>query len=280
ILISIGGWSWSKNFSDAVLTASSRALFAKTSCEIVQKHDLDGVDIDWEYPGLKGDDNMFRPEDKQNFTLMFEALRTELDNLTQRTGKTYLLTSAVAGFKDFLDHTEMAKAAAPQDFINVMCYDYYTSGPTAGHHSNLYPPEDYDQDRSAQKDLNNFIQAGVPPHKLVLGIPFYGRSWIVQNPEKHGINQPRDSVLRGGGYTFIKDSLVNKKGFVRYWDQAAQAPYLFNDERRQLIVFDDEESVRIKCAYVKEHQLAGVMFWQYMSDPKEYLLDEINRSFN
>ncbi len=54
ILISIGGWSWSKNFSDAVLTTSSRKLFAKTSCEIVQKYDLDGVDIDWEYPGLKG----------------------------------------------------------------------------------------------------------------------------------------------------------------------------------------------------------------------------------
>ena len=89
ILISIGGWSWSKNFSDAVLTPSSRKLFAKTSSEIVEKYDLDGVDIDWEYPGLKGDNNIFRPEDKQNYTFMFDGLRAELDNLTKRTGKKY-----------------------------------------------------------------------------------------------------------------------------------------------------------------------------------------------
>ena len=120
----------------------------------------------------------------------------------------------------------MAKAAAPQDFINVMCYDYYTSGPVAGHHSNLYPPEDYENDRSAKKDLDMFIKAGVPSYKLVLGIPFYGRSWIVSNTENHGINQPRDSVVRGGGYTFIKDSLINKKGFVRYWDEEASTLFV------------------------------------------------------
>ena len=60
ILISIGGWSWSGNFSDATLTPSSRKKFAKTSVEIVANHDLDGVDIDWEYPGLIGDNNVFQ----------------------------------------------------------------------------------------------------------------------------------------------------------------------------------------------------------------------------
>ncbi|MDH3244476.1 MAG: glycosyl hydrolase family 18 protein, partial [Saprospiraceae bacterium] len=144
--------------------------------------------------------------------------------------------------------------------------------------SNLYPRENYDDDRSAKKDLDMFIAAGVPPGKLVLGLPFYGRSWILPNAENHGIHQIRDSVVRAGGYTFIKDSLINRNGFVRYWDENAQAPYLFNEERNQLIVYDDEGSVKIKCHYVLEHDLAGVMFWQYMSDPKEYLLDAINAS--
>lgn len=280
ILISIGGWSWSENFSDAVLTTSSRAKFAESSVGIIRDYDLDGVDIDWEYPGQKGEDNIFRPEDKENYTYMFESLRSELDKLSAETGKQYLLTSAVAGSKSFLEHTDMGPAAIPQDFINIMSYDYYTGGKMAGHHSNMFPPEDYEKDRSAEKDIKMFIDAGVPSEKIVLGVPFYGRSWIMQSNEKHGINMPRDSVKRGGGYSFIKDSLINQKGFVRHWDDNAKSPYLFNDSTRQLVVYDDEESIKIKCEYILNHNLRGIMFWQYMSDPKEYLLDVINSQFN
>src|SRR5688572_15973433 len=59
LLISIGGWSWSENFSDAVLTETSRKKFASSAVEIVQQYHLDGVDIDWEYPGMPGEDNVF-----------------------------------------------------------------------------------------------------------------------------------------------------------------------------------------------------------------------------
>ena len=48
IVISIGGWAWSENFSDAVLTESSRKMFAKSSVDIVRQYKLDAVDIDWE----------------------------------------------------------------------------------------------------------------------------------------------------------------------------------------------------------------------------------------
>ena len=276
ILISIGGWTWSGNFSDAVLTPESRSRFAKTSVEIVADHDLDGVDIDWEYPGQIGDNNVFRPEDKQNYTLMFEALRKELDELSKSTGKYYELTTAVGGNYNYIEHTEMDKAVKYLDFVNLMTYDFYTSGESAGHHSNLYPPEDYEKDASAHKSVQLFLEAGVPAEKLVMGVPFYGRSWIMKSAEKHGINMPVEEGARGGGYTFIKDSLVNKKGFVRYWDEKAKAPYLFNSETNQLISYDDEESVRLKCEYVMDKHMAGMMFWQYASDPNEYLLDAMN----
>ncbi len=276
ILISIGGWSWSGNFSDAVLTASSRAKFAKTSVDIVADHDLDGVDIDWEYPGQIGDNNVFRPEDKQNYTLMFETLRKELDELSKKTGKYYELTTAVGASSSYIEHTEMEKAARYLDFVNLMTYDFYTSGDTAGHHSNLFPPEDHEKDASAHKSFQLFVEAGVPAGKLVMGVPFYGRSWIMKSEEKHGINMPVEGRARGGGYTFIKDSLVNQKGFVRHWDENAKAPYLFNSDTRQLVTYDDEESVRLKCEYVIDHNMAGMMFWQYASDPKEYLLDAMN----
>jgi chitinase len=276
ILISIGGWSWSGNFSDATQTPSSRRKFAKTSVDIVANNNLDGVDIDWEYPGQRGDNNVFRQEDKQNYTHMFREIRKELDELTKKTGKYYELTTAVGASYSYIEHTEMDQAAKYLDYVNLMTYDFYTSGDTAGHHSNLYAPEDYEKDASAHKSFNLFVKAGVPPEKLVMGLPFYGRSWIMKSANKHGINMPVERNARGGGYTYIKDSLIDKKGFVRHWDEKAKAPYLFNATTNQLIVYDDEESVKLKCEYVIDKNMGGVMFWQYASDTSEYLLDAIN----
>lgn len=278
ILISIGGWSWSENFSDAVLTESSRKKFAASSASIVEQYGLDGVDIDWEYPGLRGEDNVFRPEDRENFTLMFKAIREALNALSERTGKAYQLTTAIPCFYEFIRITEMGKAQAYLDYVNLMAYDFYVAGDTAGHHSNLFASENDATELSGDKAYRDYTKAGVPAEKLVLGLPFYGRSWFMKSLDNRGINRPVDSVTRGGGYTYIKDSLSIKPGFVRHWDEKAKAPYLFNDSTKQLVTYDDEESVRYKCQYVKEHNMAGVMFWQYASDPKEYLLDAINEN--
>src|ERR1700745_508275 len=89
ILISIGGWSWSKNLSDAVLTDTSTRNFASSAVAIVAKYNLDGVDIDWEYPGMIGDSNRYRPEDKQHYTTLFRDLRQELDSLSKITRMKY-----------------------------------------------------------------------------------------------------------------------------------------------------------------------------------------------
>ena len=276
ILISIGGWSWSENFSDAVLTPSSREKFARSGAKIVADYDLDGIDIDWEYPGLKGEDNVFRAEDKENFTLMFEAIRKELDALAVTTGKKYQVTTALPCFDRLFEVTNMGEAAKYLDFINVMAYDYYVAGDTVGHHSNLYPSENYEKENSVERAYNQYTKFGAPAEKLVLGVPFYGRSWIMKSDDNKGILRPQQQVLRGGGFTFIKDSLLTNPDFVRYWDEKAQAPYLFNATNNQLVVYDDEQSVKLKCEYVMEKNMAGIMFWQYASDPKEYLLDVVN----
>jgi chitinase len=276
ILISIGGWSWSNYFSDAVLTPSSRRKFAESSVAIVEKYDLDGVDIDWEYPGFKGEDNVFRPEDRENFVLMFEALRQELDRLSEKTGKIQLLTTAVPCFSEFLERNDMGAAAQYLDYVNLMAYDFYVAGPFGGHHSNLYHSESYEAEQSAHRAITEYVAQGVPIEKIVLGVPFYGRSWIMQTADNRGINRAIASVARGGGYTFIRDSMMTRPGFVRYWDDKAKMPYLFNEETNQLVCYDDEESLRIKCDYVVDNNMAGLMFWQFASDPKGYLLNALN----
>lgn len=278
ILISIGGWAWSDKFSDAVLTDATRKLFAKTSVDIVRQYKLDGVDIDWEYPGLPGEDNVYRPEDKQNYTLMFKALREELNALENQTKKKYLLTTAVGGFYDFIAHTEMGKAQVYLNYVNIMSYDFKTGVDTiTGHHTNLYPSIGHAAELSTDRTVKEFIAAGVPSSKVVMGVAFYARSWTTATPTNRGMTQKAVQARWGGGYSVLKDSTVNKKGFTRYWDDKAKAPYLFNAEKMIFISYDDEMSITEKCHYATRNNLGGVMFWEYTEDPKGYLLTTISQ---
>ena len=281
ILISLGGWSWSKNFSDAVLTDTSTHAFARSSIDIVAKYDLDGVDIDWEYPGLIGDNNKFRPEDKENYTRLFKELRKGLDSLKKITRKSYLVTTAVGGHQEFIEHTEMEKVQQFTDFINIMSYDYAGGSDTiSSHHTNLYASSGDTAQGSTDKSVKAFMRAGVPAKKLVVGMGFYGKGWEMETTDNNGLYRRAKASARAGGFDYLKDSLENKNGFIKYWDDVAKAPYLFNQQTKVFISYDDERSIREKCAYIKKNNLGGAMFWEYGHDKKEYLLDVIAREFN
>ncbi len=276
ILISIGGWAWSKNFSDAVLTDTSRQRFASSAVDIVKRFELDGIDIDWEYPAIPGEvGNVYRPEDQKNYSLMFKELRGQLDSLAQFTHQKYQLTTAVGAFQKFVDHTEMGIAQQYLDYINLMTYDF-SGGKIASHHTNLYESKAYTAHNNADNGVKVFEAAGVPANKLVLGVAFYGRVTNLVAGAK-GLGDSVATTGRGYGYTTIKDSIIKIAGFKAYRDKHAKAPYLYNAETRQFITYDDEWSIKKKCKYAKSKKLAGVMFWEYNNDTKGYLLNEISK---
>ncbi len=280
ILISVGGWTWSKHFSDATLTNELTLKFAKSSVDIVEKHNLDGVDIDWEYPGMKGDNNTYRPEDGKNYTNLFRHLREQLDVLGEKTGKQYFVTTAIGGSREFLQHTDLEVAQKYLDYINLMSYDFDNSYDNmSAHHSNLYAPKNRPYLYSTDLTIQNLKKVGVKLSKVVMGLGFYTKGKIVDNIDNNGLYQIPVRSKSGGGYSYVKDSLVNKKGYVRYWDKQSKAPFLFNKELKHFITYDDEESVKLKCDYIKENGLAGAMFWTYFSDPKLYLLKVLNKEF-
>jgi len=280
ILISIGGWSWSKNFSDATLTDTSTRNFALSAVDIVSKFNLDGIDIDWEYPGMIGDGNMYRPEDKQHYTALFKELRERLNDLSRTTQVKYYVTTAVGGSQSYIDHTEMDKVQQYADYINIMSYDYAGGWDTiSSHHTNLYVSSADSNQYSAHRSIQAFIAAGVPVAKIVIGMAFYGKGWQMGSTDNNGLYRRAIKSARGGGFTYLKDSLVNKNGYKEYWDAAARAPYLFNAEKKIFISYDNERSVKEKCKYVKQHQLGGAMFWEYNNDKKEYLLKIIAHKF-
>ncbi len=268
ILVSVGGWGWSKNFSDAVMDARAREIFANSAIEMVKNHQLDGIDLDWEYPGQIGGGNKFSIKDKENFTSVLALIRHKLDSLGGPDHH-YLLTIATAANKKYLRHTEMGKAQKYLDYVNIMTYDFHGGwNKVTGHHANL-KKSDSDPNHyalSAVQAVNEHVAAGVPKSKLVLGLPFYGRWWSKVEPKNHGLYQPSRGVAGAVKYRLLADSLINKNGFVQYFDSTAAAPYLWNVDSGTFVTFDNTGSFKLKCEYVKKEGLAGVMFWEYKGD--------------
>ena len=278
VLISVGGWTWSGGFSDAALTPESRARFVTSAVDVVRRHDLDGVDVDWEYPGQPGIGNTYRPEDKGNFTALMTELRGALDREGAAAHRRYLLTFAAGASRTFITQTELDKLQAIVDYVNLMTYDFREAGgDAAGHHANLFLNPADDRQQSTDRASREFLEAGVPAAKLVLGVPFYGRAWGDVGADAHGLYQPGSKPVEriDTSYGQIAATLVGRDGFVRYWDPDAQAPYLWNADRRIFISYDDPESMRLKARYILDHHLAGAMFWQYSDDPSGALLEAL-----
>jgi chitinase len=286
ILLSVGGWAWSDHFSDAALTEASRETFARSAIDLLTTHTLDGIDLDWEYPGQPGEDNTYRPEDKQNFTLLLQTMRAHLDARSAQDGRSgadaYLLTIAVGTNAAYVEHTEMDVAQRSLDFVNLMTYDFAGSWtPTAGHHTNLYPSAaDGAPERAASLEVERFLQAGVPAHKLVLGVAFYGRGWSGVQAAQNGLYQPYTTSDGAYPYHVLVSEYIDKNGFQRYWDDAARAPYLWHAGSTRFITYEDEESLRHKAEFVKAGGLGGVMYWEHSHDPGEVLLTTLYRSLH
>ena len=283
LLLSVGGWTWSDHFSDAALTATSRQRFARSAAAIVENHQLDGLDIDWEYPGQRGEDNVFRPEDTPNFTRLLRAVRSQLDSLGgvhDRSGdERYLLTIAAAVDSTYLANTHMAEAHELLDFVNLMTYDFHGSWTDrTGHHTNLYASAATQSSApSGQAGVQRFLDAGVPAEKLVLGAAFYGRWWTGVAPaDQRGCYQPYETAQGTLPYDSLAAHYIDQNGFTRHWDDAAQAPYLWNAKAQTFITYDDPASLRAKAEYVTERSLGGVMYWEHSHNADGTLLGTLH----
>ncbi|MGI9075029.1 MAG: glycoside hydrolase family 18 protein [Bryobacteraceae bacterium] len=278
VLVSVGGWTWSGNFSDMALTKQSRKAFIESAVQFIERYHLDGLDIDWEYPGMIGNNNGFRAEDKRNYTSLLKELRKRFDG-EERKLHNHLLTSVATGAStQFLAHSEMRKVQKYVDTVNLMAYDYYEpdSDKTTGHHAPLFTSPADPKQISADSSVREYEKSGVPADKIVLGVPFYGHVWGDVGDQNHGLFQPGKPVPNAfSSYANITGEMLHQ-GFVRHWDATASAPFLYNPAKRTFVSYEDVESIALKCRYVRERKLGGVMFWDYSGDLNGALLDAIS----
>jgi chitinase len=287
ILIAVGGWAGSKHFSDVAATEESRKRFADSAVVFLRDYGFDGIDLDWEYPVVGGrGDNIHRPEDRENFTLLLQALRAALNTAGDADGKQYLLTIAAGGSEEYIASTELEKIARTVDWVGLMSYDFAGAwSKTSGHNAPLFTdpanPSPDDRRNTVAASVIRHIKAGVPPEKLLLGLPLYGRTWRGCDPRNNGEYQECSGPGRGTwedgvlDYQDIAANYLTRANFVRHFNQPTRVPFLFDASSGQFISYDDAESFRYKLAFLKEKRLAGAMYWEISADREGSLLDVI-----
>ena len=290
-LISVGGWTWSGQFSDVALTAESRKKFAASCVEFMTAHGFDGIDIDWEYPVGGGlPENTYRPEDKQNYTLLLREIRAQLKEKGEADGRDYLLTIAAPAGANVYKNLELAEVAAELDWINLMTYDFHGGWDTVTNfNAPLYASStDPSSDPVVQKQFNidsavsGYMSGGVPANKIVLGVPFYGRGFKGVPGGNQGLYQSHTGLPQGTWEAGMFDYYDLKANYIpsytRAWHDEAKVPWLYSAATGIMISYDDPESMSLKAAYAKERGLGGAMIWELSGDDAEHsLLKAVNK---
>jgi chitinase len=260
VLLSIGGWTYSANFAAPAATQAGRTRFAETAVRILRDLGFDGLDVDWEYPKDAGE--------AQNFVLLLEEVRRELDRFSEQCGHHrphFLLTIAAPAGPQNYGKLPLGELAQRLDFINLMGYDYAGSwDQKAGHQANLFASHRNPACTpfSTEKAVRDYLAAGVPPEKLVLGMPLYGRAF--QNTK--GPGEPYSGVGEGSWENGVWDyKALPRPGAHVKVDEEVGASFCI-DGAGTMVSYDTPDLARRKVRFIEEHRLGGAMWWESSGD--------------
>ncbi|GLJ47772.1 hypothetical protein SUGI_1009080 [Cryptomeria japonica] len=268
-LISIGGGSSNATlFSIMASNSSLRKSFIDSSIALARDNGFHGLDLDWEFPATRTDmDNFGYLLDEWRDKVHLEALTSGLEPL--------LLTAAVYFSEHFFDGESrdypIQIIADNLDWINVMCFDYHGSWDTShtGAHSALY---DVTSHLSTNYGIGSWLDSGIPPNKVVMGIPMYGRSWMLKNKEKVRIGSPavaagpRQRLSNQTGFMMFSevDHFIRKHNATVVIDNFTVSAYCYAGD--VWISYDDKETVDLKTKFAKDRGLLGYFFWAVSYD--------------
>ncbi|XP_050090378.1 probable chitinase 2 [Anopheles aquasalis] len=266
VLLAIGGWEeGSEKYSNFTNNATNRQEFVINALDYVRQYDFDGLDLDWEYPTQRGGD----PVDRGNFV----ALVQELSTLFKKHN--LLLTSAFAASKTVIDEAYDIPALSNYlDFLHIMCYDYHGTwdgkvGPNAPLASSDFLSVEY--------TIKHLLNLGAPANKIVLGLPFYGRTFVSRivgagmgdDAEEVGFPGPATKENGFMGYNeFCEELKRNPNDWRLTWDavSAEMVATKSNDTASQVVVYDSTRSIATKVRFAMRHNLAGLLAWSIDTD--------------
>ncbi|MFJ4669441.1 glycoside hydrolase family 18 protein [Kitasatospora purpeofusca] len=301
VMISLGGWSGSAYFSDAVRTEAGRKALVSSCIDLYLKGNLpkdgvrggagaaagifDGIDLDWEWPGSEGNPgNGIRPEDKQNFTKLVHEFRTQVDayGKTLKGRKHFELSAYVPTAPAKIDAGfEVSKIIRDFDFVNLQGYDFHVSGEkTTAQQSALYARNDFSLDGT----VDAWLRRGAPARKLVTGLPFYGQGWTGVTGGGNGLGRPAAGPAPATWTAGTEDYKALKKladsgTYKLYRGQRNGHAWLFDGTT--LWTYDDATVLRTKAEYVRREGLGGAMIWSLDGDtPNGELITAIDKGLS
>ncbi len=214
-------------------------------------HLFDGIDVDWEYP---------TPEHAEDFLALLAEFRRQMD--AHRPGLT--LSIATGASQKNIDAVDWKRAANFLDQVGVMTYDY--QGPwshTTGFVAPLRSANPHDE--TVSSTIAAYLAAGVPPRKLLLGLPFYAYQWHgVSAGATNGLNQHGDAVRGNLNQSTATALLAASTAAQLHRDPVSQAPWIYDGDN--FLTFEDSTSLREKSRYASEQKLGGVMIWELSGD--------------
>jgi len=248
IVISIDGVSSATRdaFAVSASTQANREALAASIASVVETYQLDGIDLDWEFPS--------GTTEKNNFTLLVKEIRAALDQSTRD-----LILSAAVISGSYSTHYDLPELNKYLDYLHIMTYGM--SGTTvAKHQSALYRTAN--SPYAIATSVEMYATGGMDRSKIVFGIPFYVVYGSVANNPANPLGLP---MTNGGttSYTNFRKNFV-ANGYVEYFDEAAMVYYSYSGTK--FASYDNPTSIGYKCQWVKDNDIAGVMFWDYGHD--------------
>nr|CAH0102458.1 unnamed protein product [Daphnia galeata] len=293
VSLSIGGpfKEESRKFSDMADKPENRKKFIENVFAFIKKYGFDGLDMNWQYPG-SGDGS--RVQDKENFVILLKEMRTEFE----KNG--LILTASISGIPSTINRSyDILAINQHVHFIHVMADDYHRPDEyqTTGHNAPLRMSvnssliESYKR-LSVEDTVKNLLKSGASPDKLVLGVPFYGKTFTLEDKNLHEIGSPSNGTGLKGPYTrtnhyiaynevyrICKELTATQSGvdkWIEQWDDVAKVPFMYKGEN--WISYDNEKSIAIKARYAFNQGLAGLMIWSI--DKDDFLPECSNRSIS